>query len=183
MSILKILYFKEKIMKMRFTMSLFVSTLVLFSGCGSSSVRDGAKMSSGDDRDMGSLTIDDNLSLKKLLKGRTFRALDMDLDKFVNDEKGNVKLYEVDMTFHNNSVEALADCQIVKAKYRVSNDELSFSKISMRPATELPSCKESEDADEAVYNFFRNSYTLKNSSESSIKLYSEDVESEVTLIK
>ncbi len=168
-------------MSIKYAFILISTALVLlFSGCGE--IKSAATMGASEGRGMGSLTFNEDQSLKDILKNQNFSTIVMDLDKFLNGEESTPNAYEIDMAFSTSRVEVVADCQIVQAKYKVSGDELSFSKVSIRPATELPTCKESERADDAVYNFFQNSYTLKSINNASITLHSDDVDSDVTLV-
>jgi heat shock protein HslJ len=163
-------------MKKRSIFSLMVTTSLFFGGCGTTV--DDAVMGSGD-RDMGSLS-GEEVSLKEVLKNSSWKSIEMDLDKFLYDTDVAKREYEVEMNFTDKKVYAEANCQEIEASYKISDDTLTFSKISMRPSTKA-TCKESDRADSAVYSFLNHSYTMLPSSRYTLKLTADDIESEVRL--
>ena len=158
---------------------LVVASLAFMSGCGSSGSIRGGMMSSGDARDMGSLSGEEDLS--EILATKTWKNIEIDLEKFRYTNDSNMKKYALSMIFSGKKVSGLANCQRFSASYKVNSDELSFSKVHIALASDLSTCKDVPYADEAVNSFFSSSYTLAGSNSSKVVLESSDLETTITL--
>ena len=150
-------------------------------GCDSSVSVSNAKMSSSNNKNIGSLS--GNEDLKELLQANIWKHLSIDLDLYRYDRASKPKTYEIDMSFTNSRVTGIADCKRFSARYKVNGDELSFSKVHIEEANDLSSCKGFIDAIDAVNAFFSDTYTLSGESEEQIVLTSDEYQSSVTLSK
>ena len=163
--------------------SLFTILIVLLfiQGCDNSVDINGGTLSSSSGNDIRSLSEDEDL--KSLLKEKSFKAISIDLDTYRYDKPYKKKEYKIDMTFGKNRVTGVADCNRFEANYKVSNDELTFSRVHIAPANDLYSCQEFEDADEAVNAFFSDSYTLSGVNGKKVTLDSENHETSIDLLR
>jgi len=157
---------------------LLLASLAFMSGCGENGSIRGGVMSSSDQKTMGSLSGEEDLS--EILSAKSWKSVEIDLERFRYTNDSNMKTYSVDMEFSGKKVSGVANCQNFSANYKVRGDELSFSKVHFE-LTSLASCKGVFDADEAVNSFFSSTYTLSGASASKVVLESSDLETTVTL--
>ncbi len=159
------------------------TVVVLMSGCGSSG--DGFDSnstgpSSGGDKVIGSLS--GSKDIGAYLEEDTWSKITLDLEKFQYDRESSQRTYDIEMRFEKNKVTVLADCQYISASYRLRDDEITFSRVSApKPALDLPSCKDFEDAENAVSNFFVYSYIVQANKQSEVVFEGTDIETSVTL--
>ena len=162
------------------SMLVWSTVVVLFSGCGESTADGVAGPSTGGDKVIGSLSGSEDVGA--FLQERSWNKITLDLEKFQYDKKSRQRTYDMEMLFEKRKVTVLADCQYVSASYRLKDDEIIFSRVSApRPALDLPSCKDSEDAESAVSNFFTYSYVVKANKQSEVVFEGTDIETSVTL--
>lgn len=160
------------------------AVVVLMGGCGGSlgggSDSNGTGPSVGGAKIIGSLSGSEDIA--KYLQESSWSKITLDLEKFQFDRDSRQKSYDIEMLFEKKKVTVLADCQYVSASYRVKDDEITFSRVSApRPALDLPSCKDFEDAENAVSNFFVYSYIVKANKQSEVVFEGTDIETSVTL--
>ncbi len=123
--------------------------------------------------------------LKKSLREQRWKAIACDLktlDSGSWDAPG-MRRYPIDMRFGDREVVVYADCQKLTARYRVDGKKLSFSQSRIAPAIDLASCEESEYADDAVWAFFENSYTLRSANEEALIFDAQEADTTVTLYR
>ena len=132
---------------------------------------------------IGELSNDKRKSLKELLKDGSFKTISLDIKKLSYYSTSQERVYKADITFSNNQVKVLANCKIIEARYRVSNEQLEFFNISTpKPAIDYPTCEESHRAEDAVSAFMSYSdYTLIKGKSNKIELQATDVDTKVTL--
>ena len=163
---------------------LLVVASLMMSGCGSTGSDDNRAGPSVNGANSQKAIGSQNLSedVKSNLEKKSWNTLALDLDMYLYDTKKRVKSYPVTMDFKDGKVTALADCYVVTAKYRVKEDELSFTRVSS-PKSDIdnPRCKEFKGADHAVSAFFSSDYIVNTSSENSVTFESTDIEAEVIL--
>ncbi len=121
--------------------------------------------------------------LRKVLREERWKAITCDLKRLDSEswDMPGIRRYSIDMRFGEREVVAYADCQRLTARYRVEGKKLSFSQSRIAPAIDLASCKEFEYADDAVWAFFENSYTLRSADEEALIFDAQEVETTVTL--
>ncbi|HIP02132.1 MAG TPA: META domain-containing protein [Campylobacterales bacterium] len=161
---------------------LTISLLFLI-GCGSSNGQDGTiSVNLGsDDNALGTLSTQ-NMDLKETLSGENWEEITMDLDQFYTTSISTVnKTYKIDMGFKDGKVTAYADCQKLTARYKISDKEISFSRVSYEADLDHAFCQQSEDADEAVNQFLNNSFEAIRIKEDEITFQSDDFDAEVIL--
>ena len=157
--------------------------LLLYSGCGTSSGSDGTILStSSSNSDKLSTLSTQNMDLKDTLSSKNWKTITMDLDKFYTTSISTInKAYQIDMNFQDGKTIAYADCQKLTASYKINDTEISFSRISYEPDLEHAACQQSEDADQAVYQFFYNTFEAIKIKENEITFQSDDFNTEVIL--
>lgn len=169
---------------MRLMRILFlIILLLLFSGCGASSGSgNNISVTSGSNDDtLGTLSIE-NRDLKETLTAKNWKTLTMDLDQFYTTAiSTTIKTYKIDMNIENGKVTAYADCQKLTARYKIDDNVISFSKVGYGIDLDHASCQQSEDADQAVYEFLYNSFEVTKINEDEITFQSEDFDVEVVL--
>ncbi len=157
--------------------------LLLFSGCGTSSGTDGTILvtSGKNDDALGTLSTQ-QLDLKETLTSENWKEITIDLDKFYTTSISTVnKTYQIDMSFKDGEVVAYADCQKLTARYKISDQEISFSRVSYEADLDHAICQQSEDADQAVNQFLNNSFEASEIKEDEITFISDDFDAEVIL--
>jgi len=160
----------------------------LFQGCGSSTSSSNgsinvASVESGSDTGLQTLS-EENRNLQDALQKSEWKEIVCNVSKLYNDAAGYPEVmqnYSIQMQFSQKEVLAYADCQKITARYKVREDEISFSEIAIAPAIELASCQEFEYADDAVLGFFENSYTLQTIRKNEIVLEADTVDTSVIL--
>ena len=165
---------------------LLVVASLMMSGCGSTGGGDDNNSTgpsangANSQKAIGSQNLSEDI--KASLEKKSWNSLALDLDIYLYDTKKRVKSYPVTMDFKDGKVTALADCYIVTAKYRVKEDELSFTRVSS-PKSDIdnPRCKEFKGAENAVSSFFSSNYIVNTSSENSVTFEATDIEAEVIL--
>ncbi len=170
-------------MKSTFYMISLILILLFSSGCGTSiESKNNTLMTSDKQEDNLETLSDQNIDLKESITGKTWKKIIIDLDKFYPTAIQTVKKsYLIDLTFTNNTATAYADCFKLSAKYKITDKEISFSRISYEPAIELAICQQSEDADEAVFQLFSNDFEATEIKDGEITLYSQELEAEIKL--
>ena len=114
-----------------------------------------------------------------ILEGTRWTKVEADLEQFGVKKLGNdfgYKDYLIDMKFGIDEVIAYADCFEIKAKYKQENNRIYFSKISQEIAYQLPTCIESEDADQIIYSFFQHDYKIETLKKESLTFRSIDID-------
>jgi hypothetical protein len=166
------------------TTSLLLATVLFLSGCNSGSnsatTENGAGPSSAAAQTIGSMSGGEDISA--YLEDDTWSNIELDLDTYLYDIEGEKKVYNLEMTFAEGKVTVLADCSYITARYKIKEDELSFSKVSSpKPALDLPTCTEFKDADDAVIALFSSDYKVKPYTRDEVILEATDIETSVTL--
>lgn len=163
--------------------TVLIILLLLFSGCGSSNGSDGTiSVTSSTDDDTLSTLSTQNFDFKETLSDKNWEEITMDLDEFYTTSISTInKTYQIDMSFKDGEVIAYADCQKLTARYKISDKEISFSKVIYKPAIELASCEEFEDADQAVYEFLNNSFEASKIKKDEITFQADDFDAEIVL--
>ncbi len=163
--------------------TILTISLLFLVGCGSSSGKNGeisVNLGSKDDK-LGTLSTQE-LDLKETLSSKNWEEITMDLDKFYTTSISTAnKAYKIDMSFEDGKVLAYADCKKLTARYKISDKEISFSKISYEADLDHASCQQSEDADQAVNQFLNNSFEATQVKEDEITFKSDDFDAEVVL--
>jgi heat shock protein HslJ len=156
---------------------------VLMSGCGDAGNGSDSNVSgpsAGGASVIGSLSGSEDIGA--YLQEDAWNKITLDLEKFEFDRESQPRTYEIEMLFEKNKVTALADCQYITASYRLRDDEITFSRVSApKPALDLPTCKDFEDAESAVSNFFVYSYDVKTNKQNEVVFEGTDIETSVTL--
>jgi heat shock protein HslJ len=143
-----------------------VGLLFALSGCestisndGSVSIKAGGTKSDGDT--LTTLALNEE-NIQTLLTVAPWTKIEANIQAFY--ENGNYpsdrESYTIFMTFDKRTVTAYADCQKVTAKYRLNGKDITFNDLSIAPAIDLPTCVESEFADDAVAALFENSFKV-----------------------
>ncbi|MCH9813742.1 MAG: hypothetical protein K0U47_07340 [Epsilonproteobacteria bacterium] len=172
---------------MKKTFYIFCSFIILIfsTGCGTPVEETNSLTTSGS-------TIEDNLytlnsptfDLDKIVSQKKWSNMEIDLDQFYQTPFSTVKKpYRIEMEFKEQKVTAYADCQKLTASYKIADKTLSFSKLSYAPAVDVASCIESEDADQAVYQFFNHTYETIETSAKAVTFQANEVEAKVTLTR
>ncbi len=167
---------------------IFISIL-FFSGCNtstdttiSSSKNQNIESLGSNNKDTLGVSQKKEMSLKDALLNKRWREIVIDLDEFyMTISDTNKKSYIIDMSFSEDSVIAYADCFKLSARYKISDNKISFSKISYGQAIELAVCQESEDANEAVFQLFSNDFTATKIEDDKILFYSQELEADIEL--
>ena len=164
----------------RVTIALSMMALLLMSGCSSSAegMEDAKGPSTGGDRTVGSLN---NGETSISLEGKSYKSIEIDLMKYLRGTDDRKRSYKIEMTFEEKEVLVEADCYDITARYKLKDDELSFSKISSPTTVNRATCSGFKDADNAVLAFFSSDYTVTKTTEKSIDLEATDVDTSVTL--
>ena len=175
---------EENIMIKTTTTFLLLSVL-LFSACSSStSNNDNEESSKGPSTNSGQTlgSMSGSEDINAYLKKSSWKSVTLDLDKYLYDTKGTSKTYKMQMEFTDGKVTVLADCNYITARYKVRDDELTFSRISSpKPALDAPTCQGYKDADNAVLAFFSADYTVSPRTQNELSLQAIDIETSVTL--
>jgi len=138
-------------------MALLAAVMIAGFGCGDSKPLN-SDVRVGESHALGTLGVaEDN---QKVLMQGEWKTLDMDLKKYYYEIEDKVNSYNMKMKFSKYKVEALANCYKVEASYLLEEEQISFAKLSLRPAIEMASCHESENAEDAVDAFFSQSYRV-----------------------
>ena len=158
-------------------------SLLFLVGCGSSSGKNGEMSvnlgSKGNKLDTLSTQ---ELDLKETLSSENWEEITMDLDKFYTTSISTVnKTYKIEMSFKDGKVLAYADCKKLTARYKVSDKEISFSRITYTADLDHATCQQSEDADQAVNQFLNNSFEATKIKKDKIIFKSDDFDAEVIL--
>ncbi len=161
--------------------TLCMTGLLMMSGCSSNSLDSNTKgPSSGDGKTVGSLSGGE--SAIPSIEGEEWSTIEIDLMHYLRGTKDRIKPYTIKMTFEGKEVLAEADCYTITARYKLRDDELSFSKVSSPKSVDRASCRGYRDADEAVLAFFTSDYTiLKSSNPKAVVLEATDLDTSVTL--
>ena len=164
-----------------------IVTLMLGCGGGSDRTTDGTQTgekrqgvssANGGDKTFGSFSEGEDI----VLVDTNWKSLTLDLDKFLYDNKGRQKSYDVEMRFGTRKVDVLADCYLISAQYKLRDGEISFSKVSApKPAIDIPTCREFANADNAVSAFFNYTYTVSAPKNGTTLFEGTDIETSVTL--
>lgn len=161
----------------------------LFHGCGGT-VSDGENngivmISKTEDTSSNALeTLSLNTTdIRQELQKKPWRKIEIDISDFYenNLNKPEEKWYPIELNFDEKRVVAYADCQKITADYRIAGKRISFSRLSVSPAIDLPICVESEFADDAVIALLENSFSIESMREKEMLLFSEDFDTTVTL--
>ena len=160
-------------------LALLLTATFLLSGCDNTadSERTGVN-TGGSEREIGSMSGSEDI--KGYLEASAWSSIEMDLDKYLYDREGNKQSYKMHMEFKDGEVSVLADCFEITARYRVSGDEVVFSRVSS-PKPAQGSCESSYDADEAVSNFFTSIYTVDAKTQKTAVFKAVDMDTTVTL--
>jgi len=172
-------------MKKKFFIVLLILISTIYSGCGTSSgSNDNTLITSGEEElDLGTLSYQD-LDLKETLEKENYKEIMMDIDQFFTTAIETVnKTYKIDMSFENGRVTAYADCKKLTARYKVYDNKISFSRITDEPDLDHATCQQSEDADQAVYQFLNNSFEATDIKDEKIIFKSDDFDAEVILTR
>ena len=172
-------------MKKRFFTISLVLLSIIYTGCGSSNGSDSDIIISSGKKDdnLGTLSSQD-LDLKETLSEKNWKEIMMDIDQFFATSISTVnKTYKIDMSFENSKLTAYADCKKLTARYKIDDTKISFSHISNEPDLDHATCLESEDADQAVYQFLNNSFEATKIKEKEITFRSDDFDAEVILAR
>ena len=165
------------------TTLLLLGALTFLGGC-SSSVDTKSQSTNGPSSNSGGTlgSMSGSEDIKAYLEESGWKSVSLDLDKYLYDMKGSTKSYTMQMDFKDGKVTALADCNIITARYKVKDDEVSFSRVSSpKPALDIPTCKEFKDADKAVSAFFSSDYSVTPRTQNELSLTALDVDTSVTL--
>ncbi len=180
-------YSKRKVIMIKklFSLSFIGVVLLLLSGCGSNSIDNGEATkgpSSGGSKTIGSLSGSEDIAA--YLEKRKWTGISIDLNKYLYDTASRAKTYTIEMRFVKGKVDVLADCSIITARYRIKDDEITFSRISSpKPAIDNPSCREFKDADNAISAFFSSGYVVNAKTADEAMLEATDIETSVTLTR
>ncbi len=161
--------------------TLWMVALLLMSGCSSSSIEGAEDVkgpSTGDSREVGSLS-GDEASIS--LEGKSWTSIEIDLMQYLRGTSDKEKSYKMDMQFEGSTVLVEADCYNISARYKLKDDELSFSRVSSPTTVDRATCSGFKDADNAVLAFFSSDYTILNAVDNTIVLEATDLEASVTL--
>ncbi len=172
----------------RYPFFSLILLLGLLQGCGGSTSSSGGNISvtsanGGTGTGLQTLSTE-KTDLKSYLEEKAFNEIVCNISKLYNDATGypeTMQKYAVQMHFAKKEVLVYADCQKITANYKVRDDALSFSNISIAPAVELASCQEYEYADDAVLGFFENSYTVEKIRKNEIVLEADEIDTSVVL--
>jgi len=170
-------------MKKKFFIVLLILISTIYSGCGTSNGSNDDTMITSGKKDLGLGTLgDQNLDLKETLEEKNFKEIMMDIDQFFATSIETInKTYKIDMSFENGKLTAYADCKKLTAHYKIDDKKISFSRITNEPDLDHATCQQSEDADQAVYQFLNNSFEANKIKENEISFISDDFDAEVVL--
>jgi len=160
-------------------LSLLVSACIFMVSCDGNVSVSNAKLTSTDSKKISTLSTE--VDAKDILTAKRWNYITVDLDSYRYDRPSKPKSYNIDMTFTSHRVTGLANCKRFSANYKVNGDELSFSKVHFEEATDLASCKEFVDADNAVNYFLTDSFEISGANEQNIKLISQEYQNIVIL--
>lgn len=162
--------------------TILTISLLFLVGCGSSNGKDGTiTVTSGEKEDkLGTLSTE-KLDLGEALLGEKWIKLTTNLDKFYATTISDYVNYEIEMSFKDNEVVAYADCKKLTARYKIRDNELSFSKVTYNSDPDHASCKPSEDADQAVNQFLSNSFEATKINQNQITFKADDFDVELIL--
>ena len=171
------------------SMKAIVLTVLIFSfftGCDSSISSDGSLDSSikisdkQNDENLQSLS--ENRDINEVLQKGLWTKIKEDVSLFYENENfPSLRYYTIKMSFSKREVLTYADCQKIMARYRIKDNEITFSNIVVAPALELPVCVESQYADDAVLAFFENDFYIDADNENSIKFKAFDFDGSIEL--
>jgi heat shock protein HslJ len=170
-------------MKKRFFTVSLILVSIIYTGCGTSNGSDENFMvTSGNKSDkLGTLGTQE-LDLKQTLSEKNWTEIKMDIDQFFATSIATVnKTYKIDMSFENGNLTAYADCKKLTARYKADDTKITFSRITDEPDLDHATCQQSEDADQAVYQFLNNSFEATKIKKSEITFKSDDFDAEVVL--
>jgi len=171
----------------KITVTLLSATILLMSGCGSTgdsipTSTVGPSSGSGDSNGLGGLS--GNEDIAAFLEESAWTSITMDLDKFLFDTTGKTSDYDIQMTFKDGVVTALADCNIVTASYKINDNEMTFYRVSApKPAIDYPTCQEFQDAENAVSSFFSSDYFVSANKQTEVSLESMEIDASVVLTR
>jgi heat shock protein HslJ len=162
---------------------LFVLSSIIHIGCGSSSGSNAdITITSGDQNGKLETLSNQEVDLKQTLSEKNWTEIKMDIDQFFATSIATVnKTYKIDMNFENGKVTAYADCKKLTARYKISDKSISFSHIGNEPDLDHATCIQSEDADQAVYQFLYNSFEATEIKDDKIVFKSDDFDAKVVL--
>jgi heat shock protein HslJ len=164
-----------------------VGLLFALSGCESTISNDGSvSIKAGDSKNSGNsletLALNEG-NIQKLLMLTPWTKIEANIQAFY--ENGNYpssrKSYTILMRFDKRTVTAYADCQKVMANYRLNGKDITFRDASIVPAIDLPTCVESEYADDAVMALFENSFEVTKVTEKEAVLDALDFDTQIVL--
>jgi len=170
---------KGYILRKLLHLSLLVAAYTFMVSCDGNVSVSNAKLTSTDSKKISSLS--NEVDPKEILTAKRWNYITIDLDSYRYDRPSKPKSYNIDMTFTSHRVTGLANCKRFSANYKVNGDELSFSKVHFEEATDLASCKEFPDADNAVNSFLSDSFIVSGANEQSIRLISQEYQNIVIL--
>jgi heat shock protein HslJ len=168
-------------MKKTYAISLILLTL-LSSGCNSSvASSDNTIIKAGSQNsDLDTLSTDD-LDLKQTLVSDRWTNITMNLSRFNSiNPTYYQKSYLIELDFEDGKLTAYADCQKLTARYKISDNDILFSKITYN-ADDKAFCQPSEDADQALYEFLNNSFEATDIQKDEITFKADYFDTEVTL--
>ncbi len=168
-------------MKKTYAISLILFAL-LSSGCNSSasSNNDTVIKAGSQNSDLETLSTED-LDLKQTLASDRWTKITMNLSRFNSINPSYYqKSYLIELDFEDGKLTAYADCQKLTARYKISDNDISFSKITYNP-DDKAFCQQSEDADQAIYEFLNNSFEATDIQQDEITFKADDFDTEVTL--
>lgn len=168
--------------KILLIISLLLSS-IFYTGCDNANSTNGSfTVTSGEKVDTLGTLGEEQKDLKKILSGENWKEITMDLDQFFATSISTLdKTYKIDLSFDNQEIIAYADCKKLTARYKINNTAISFSRISNEPDLDHATCQQSEDADQAVYQFLYNSFEASSIKENEITFKSDDFDAEVIL--
>ncbi len=121
---------------------------------------------------------------KEFLQKTSWKKIRADVSHFyLNNNFPTLSEYTIDMKFEKRVVTAYADCQKITANYKLRDEEISFSNISIAPAVELATCIESQYADDAVLAFFENDFLLEGVDQSKARFSALDFDTVIELYR
>lgn len=168
-------------MKKTYAISLILFTL-LTTGCdNSTTLNDDTVITAGSQNSDLEILGEEDLDFKQTLTSDKWTKITMNLSKFnsVNPSYFQ-KSYLVELDFKDGKLTAYADCQKLSARYKISDKDISFSKITYK-ADDKAFCQPSEDADQAVYEFLNNSFEATNIEKDEVTFKADYFDTEVTL--
>lgn len=168
-------------MKKTYAISLILLAL-LTTGCNNSTtLSDDTVITAGSqNNDLETLSKED-LDLKQTLISKKWTKITMNLSKFNSINLSYFqKSYLIELDFQDGKLTAYADCQKLTARYKISDKDISFSKITYK-ADDKVFCQPSEDADQAIYEFLNNSFEATSIEKDEISFKADYFDTEVTL--